>query len=56
MPLLRGKSRKVIGRNIKEMEASGRPHDQAVAAALDTARRSGARIPKRRKGRHGRAI
>ena len=35
MPLLKGK--KNIGRNIREMEDSGRPHDQAVAAALRTA-------------------
>jgi hypothetical protein len=32
MPLLPGKSN--IGHNISEMEASGHPHNQAVAAAL----------------------
>ncbi len=37
MPLKKGSSRKVIGENIKEMEASGHPKDQAVAAALNTA-------------------
>ena len=46
MPLRRGKSRKVISRNIREMIRSGHPQKQAVAAALDTARKSGARIPK----------
>lgn len=37
MPLLKGK--KNVGRNIEEMERSGHPHDQAVAAALSVARR-----------------
>jgi hypothetical protein len=35
MPLLPGK--KNIGKNIKEMEKSGHPHDQSVAAALNKA-------------------
>lgn len=48
MPLERGKSRKVIGHNIKEMEASGHKKSQAVAAALNQARKSGAKIPKRK--------
>lgn len=48
MPLKKGTSRKTIGRNIHEMEASGYPKKQAVAAALDTARRSGANIPKKK--------
>jgi hypothetical protein len=50
MPLKKGTSRKIIGTNIKEMEASGRPRKQAIAAALDTARRSRAKIPKKRSG------
>ena len=37
MPLKSGKSQKVIGHNIHEMEASGHPHKQAVAAALHNA-------------------
>ena len=45
MPLKKGKSRKTIGKNISEMESSGHPHKQAVAAALNTARQSGANIP-----------
>ena len=36
MPLLPGK--KNIGHNIKEMEKSGHPHDQSVAAALTKAK------------------
>jgi ribosomal protein L12E/L44/L45/RPP1/RPP2 len=45
MPLQKGKSKKVIGKNIKEMVKSGHPQKQAVAAALSTARKSGAKIP-----------
>lgn len=48
MPLEKGKSKKVIGKNIKEMMASGYPQKQAVAASLNTARKSGAKIPKKK--------
>ena len=41
MPLHEGKSKKVIGENIHEMEVSGHPHDQAVAAALHNAHPEG---------------
>ena len=44
VPLERGTDRKTISGNIREMIASGHPQKQAVAAALDTARRSGADI------------
>ncbi len=37
MPLEKGKDKATIGRNIREMEDSGRPHRVAVAAALHTA-------------------
>jgi hypothetical protein len=37
MPLKRGRSRQTIASNIREMEASGHPPDQAVAASLRTA-------------------
>jgi hypothetical protein len=47
MPLKKGKSKKTIGFNIKEMEAAGHPRQQSVAAALNQARESGARIPKK---------
>ena len=46
MPLLPGK--KNIGKNIEREQAHGKPHAQAVAIALDVARRSGAKIPRKR--------
>ena len=49
MPLKKGKSKKVIGENIAEMEHSGYAPKQAIAASLNQARKSGAKIPKRKK-------
>jgi hypothetical protein len=49
MPLLKGKSKSVISQNIKEMREAGHPQDQAVAAALSQARRSGKTTSKRKK-------
>ena len=46
MPLSKGTSKETISQNIREMKESGHSKDQSVAAALDTARRSGADIPK----------
>jgi len=40
MPLTHGKSQKTISHNIGEMISSGHPQDQAIAAALNTARHS----------------
>ena len=48
MPLAKGKSKKTIGRNIAEMENSGYPAKQAIAASLNQARKSGANIPKKK--------
>ncbi len=48
MPLRKGKSKATISSNIREMVASGHPQKQAVAAALDTARKSGAKIKRKR--------
>lgn len=47
MPLLPGK--KNIGKNIETEKAHGKPRKQAIAIALDVARRSGANIPKKKK-------
>lgn len=44
MPLLPGK--KNIGTNIKTEEAAGKPRKQAIAIALNTARKSGVKIKK----------
>ncbi len=49
MPLAKGKSKKTVSKNIKEMVQSGHPQKQAVAAAINMARKSGAKIPKKSK-------
>ncbi len=48
MPLKKGKSKKVISGNIREMVNSGHPQKQAIAASLSQARQSGAKIPKKK--------
>jgi hypothetical protein len=40
MPLKKGSSQKTVGTNISELVHSGRPQKQAIAIALDVARRS----------------
>lgn len=49
MPLAKGTSKKTIGYNISEMEKSGHKKSQSIAAALNQARQSGAKIPKKGK-------
>ena len=47
MPLKTGKSKAVVSGNIKREMAAGKPQKQAVAIALNTARKAGAKIPKK---------
>jgi hypothetical protein len=47
VPLKKGTSKETISENIREMVKSGHPQAQAVAASLSTARKSGAKIPRR---------
>jgi hypothetical protein len=56
MPLERGKSRKTIGNNIKKEQSAGKDKGQAVAIALNEARKSGADIPppKKKRGKFAR--
>lgn len=52
MPLTKGSSRAAIGQNIKTEEAAGKPKKQAIAIALNTARRSGGHVPHKAIGQH----
>lgn len=46
MPLVKSASKKAIGENIEREEEAGKPKKQAVAIALNVARKAGAKIPK----------
>jgi hypothetical protein len=49
MPLKRGTSRDTVSKNIKTEVKHGKPRKQAVAIALNEARKSGKKIPKKEK-------
>lgn len=50
MPLVKGKSQKAIKQNIEtEMKVGGKPQKQAVAIALNIARKSGYKPKKKTK-------
>lgn len=49
MPLSKGKSKASISKNIKTEMEHGKPQKQAVAIALNVARKAGAKIPKPKK-------
>jgi len=51
MPLRKGTGRKVISANIRTEKRAGKSHKESIAIALNTARRSGARLPKKRRKR-----
>ena len=56
MPLIKSRSKKAIGENIRTEMAHGKPQKQAVAIALSTARRAGAKIPKPSKRRRSKSL
>jgi hypothetical protein len=47
MPLIKSNSKKAVSENIKTEIAAGKPQNQAVAIALETARKT-ARMPPRK--------
>lgn len=49
MPLKKSKSKKAISSNIETEMRAGKPQKQAVAIALNVARKAGAKIPKKKK-------
>lgn len=52
MPLKKDKTKRAISANIKTEMEYGKTQKQAVAIALNTARKAEARIPKKKTNRH----
>lgn len=48
MPIKKGKYDKVIGENIQELTASGKPRKQAIAIAMDAAGYGKPKKPKKK--------
>ena len=48
MPLIRSKSKKAIGKNIEAEKTAGKPQKQAVAIALNVARKAGSKIARKK--------
>lgn len=48
MPLIKSASKKNIGKNISTEEKAGKKKTQAVAIALNVARKAGAKIQKKK--------
>jgi Family of unknown function (DUF6496) len=51
VPLDKSGTKESVGKNIRREIKEGKPQKQAVAIALDVARRAGAKIPPKRKRR-----
>lgn len=51
MPLIKSGSKKAIGENIKREEEAGKKPKQAIAIALNVARKAGAKIPRKGKSK-----
>lgn len=49
MPLVKSKSKKAVSTNIRREMDAGKPQKQAVAIALNVARKAGAKIAKKKK-------
>ena len=49
MPLKKGKSKKTIGKNIKEMKKAGHSEKVSIAASMNQAKKSGSKNPKKKK-------
>ncbi|SAK89532.1 hypothetical protein AWB75_06190 [Caballeronia catudaia] len=51
MPLKRGTSKETVSHNIKTEKKHGKSQKQSAAIALDQARKSGEKIPKKARGK-----